>query len=288
MEPRQRKLWLAVLALAAMLILAIVYVASRSMGSIVVFSFDDASEIRPGAAVKMKGIKIGQVKEIRLGGNSASPRAEVVSIIYPDYKKRIPKAPASTALIAREGVVSGDRFVDVHVIEGNDEDPVESGDVVPGVESMAGLAAWRATNAAKSGIEAIAEFGREKFQKLEEWGKSLDGRKFEAQVSDFLKQVDAAAREGADTAREETGAAIEKGSKLLESLKNGGADDAAKEVQASLDKLKARYQAIEAEAREKAMGRIGDIKSAAEKKATEMKGNGEAGEGAAPSPTATP
>ncbi len=116
----------------AMLILAVfvfivgdLSVLFRKPGYTLSADFDTASGLEPRAAVRMAGVKIGYVKDIRLEGR----RARVVMAIYPRFS--VPRD--SRATLASLGLI-GERYIDI--IAGEATAFCQAGDVLQTAPSV--------------------------------------------------------------------------------------------------------------------------------------------------------
>ncbi|MBI3696365.1 MAG: MCE family protein, partial [Acidobacteria bacterium] len=82
---------------------------------------DDSASLKVGAAVKLNGIDVGNVRSVRLSGEGGIRTVEVVLDVYPEYLPRIPVDSRSS--INPEGVF-GDKYV--NITRGTSPTPVQA------------------------------------------------------------------------------------------------------------------------------------------------------------------
>jgi phospholipid/cholesterol/gamma-HCH transport system substrate-binding protein len=88
--------------------------------------FQDAQGLRPGAQVRMAGVDVGTVREVRVRPDLKQSPAEVVMVVSTPYELKIPRD--STVSLAPAGVL-GEMFAQIE-IEGASGAPANSGTIL--------------------------------------------------------------------------------------------------------------------------------------------------------------
>jgi phospholipid/cholesterol/gamma-HCH transport system substrate-binding protein len=126
------KLRVGVMAIVSMVIVAVLIFLLTGQKSVFTRTFDlrtlmaDSSGMADGAAVRLNGIMVGNVDELKLSGQKDPQRiVEVVMSIRRDYLTEIPKD--SVAAISAANLL-GDKFI--NITKGSSPDHVRPGDEV--------------------------------------------------------------------------------------------------------------------------------------------------------------
>src|ERR1700677_2578269 len=160
---RWAELRVGVMAIAALAILGyLIFLLTGSQGffqgKVEIYSYlGDSSDLADGAPVRLNGIDIGKVKDVRLSGES-DPR-RVVKIVMEVYDKYLPAIPVNSTAKMAQGTLLSPRFM--NITKGNAKDTIKGG-----AELKSGSTAE---------LEDIFEQGNSTLAALEATVKKVDG-----------------------------------------------------------------------------------------------------------------
>jgi len=160
---RWAELRVGVMAIAALVILGyLIFLLTGSQGffqgKVEIYTYlGDSSDLADGAPVRLNGIDIGKVKDVRLSG-STDPR-RVVKIVMEIYDKYLPAIPVDSSAKMAQGTLLSPRFM--NITKGS------------GKETIKGGAELKSGSTAE--LEDIFEQGNSTLAALEATVKKVDG-----------------------------------------------------------------------------------------------------------------
>jgi hypothetical protein len=195
MDYRSRRLVngvIIVCLLAMATALAIGLLARRATGVDFTILFEDAKGLPVGAPVTMRGLRVGEVTRVELGGDKI--HIEVDVSVFPQYAPEIPEPPGVTARIKKGLLLPGNYSVTLIRQKGS-SGRMPQGGTITGVESWADEKKFEAKGAVRRAYEAAAEKTSQRIESVKDWwaerGEKKERKKIHEQLVEWLDEVEA-------------------------------------------------------------------------------------------------
>ena len=142
-------------------------------------TFKNAKSVAPGQFLVYNGVRIGEVREVKLGDTG---RVHVRILVDPEHEKRVYReAEFVVEKPAGWMDLSGEKQLTMNDRSAGTKTPMAPGDIVAGTDGM-----WdRASNKAEDLGHWVKGSSVELLAKAEAWMDSPEGEAFRTQITDF-------------------------------------------------------------------------------------------------------
>ncbi|HEX3037150.1 MAG TPA: MlaD family protein [Thermodesulfobacteriota bacterium] len=221
-------LFLFILIIAGFVYWFFIHEADRNISIV----FDRADGIGTGSKLVLKGVPVGEVKDIKIGENG---NVVVEASVYKRYKDNINSSSAFIIESADGDLDSDKKQITVEVLN-KDAPPLPEDAAVKGYSSRAEFFVHSGGRILGDALDEFEDWLEEFQRGIEKFRESERGRELREDIEELMEDARRSAEKGVEELREEIPYLKERLNEIIEELRELGKEEDAEELRKGFDK----------------------------------------------------